>query len=120
MKKSRDEALIRKAIEEIRDDTQTAIAMLCVGLAHPKGFKDEFEWSYAMGRLFSLMMESGFHTKNEELLYNEVGDAVVDERISDMLGKCDVLEKTNIAAFLMAAIKPTTQKEVDFLVEQLR
>jgi hypothetical protein len=120
MKKLKDEILIEKAMEKIKDDTQTAIAMLCVGLAHPKGFKDEFEWSYALGNLFSMMMESGFHTKNTELFYNEAGETIIDEKISDILSKCDVIEKTNMAAFLMAATKPSTQKDIDFFVGQLR
>jgi hypothetical protein len=119
MGKSKDEALIEKAMEKIKDDTQTAIAMICVGLAHPKGFKDEFEWSYALGHLFAMMMESGFHIKNEELLYDETGGTIIDEKINEYLSKCNVVERTNIAAFLLAATTPMTQKNVDFLVKQL-
>jgi hypothetical protein len=119
MGKSKDEKTIEAVTNEILQNNNTAMAMLLIALATPEAFKDEFEWSYSLGKLFSVAMEVGFHKKNEELLYNEAGEAIVDDQINQMLGKFNVIEKTNIAAFLLAASKPTTQAEIDSLAEQI-
>jgi hypothetical protein len=118
MKKSRDEKTIETMTTEILQNNNAAMAVFLYALACPQNFKDEYEWSFALGRLFSMAIETEFHKKNAELLYDGAGEAVVDDQINQLLGRFNAREKVSIFAFLLAASRPTTQTDIDSMAGQ--
>ena len=119
--KSQDEILLEKVRSEISQDSETALRILCLLLATPKKFKDNFEWCFCLGKLFSLMQE-GQATLRESsrLLYDEAGDAIIDERIKRELEKFSVRERSGIAAFLIGASKPLTLDKIEAIAGKAR
>ena len=106
MIKSDDENLIERVGSEISQDSEAALDMLCLLLATPKKFKDRFEWSFVLGRLFVLMQEEMCLKNSSELHYDEAAELVTDTAIQDLLSKFDAREKANIYGFLKGASTP--------------
>jgi hypothetical protein len=101
-----DDKILEKAGSGISQDSETALDMLCLLLATPKKFKDRFEWSFVLGRLFVLMQEQICLKNSSALHYDEAAELITDAAIQDLLSKYDAREKANIYGFLKGASTP--------------
>jgi len=107
-----DEKMIQGEAKEIRRQQENALTNLCVMIATPHRFKNGLEWSFLLGKMFSLQHEVGGFVHDK---FNDFNDEFIDSRLQELLRDLCPGERAQLCAFLLGATQPVTLNKIELI-----